>query len=126
RYEKIMEHFKVQFLPDGREVVIHAGATLLEAAGQAGIILTSPCGGKGTCGKCRVRIEPEGREVLACQTTVHKPLTVTVPESSRHLRQQILEHGISRQMSFEPTIRKVYLEALPASVEAIARQAAKA
>jgi uncharacterized 2Fe-2S/4Fe-4S cluster protein (DUF4445 family) len=117
-----MEHFRVQFLPEGREVLIHAGATLLEAAGQAGIVLTSPCGGRGTCGKCRVRVEPGGREVLACQTAVREDLTVIVPQASRHLHQQVLEHGILRQMHIEPEVRKVYIEEAAGPAEALARR----
>lgn len=104
-----MEHFRVKFLPDDKEILIHRGATLLEAAGQAGIILNTPCGGKGTCGKCRVRIEPTGDEVPACQYPVESDIIVFVPEASRYFRQQILEHGITRQMHVEPTVRKVRL-----------------
>ena len=74
-----IEHFRVVFRPDGREVSIHQGATLLEAAGQAGIALTSPCGGRGTCRKCKVTLEPSGRDVLACQFTVQRDLTVRIP-----------------------------------------------
>ncbi len=76
-----MEHYDVRFLPDGRTERIHAGATLFEAAGQADIILVSPCGGRGTCKKCRVRLEPSGQEVLACQYRIHESVTVTIPST---------------------------------------------
>jgi len=36
------------------------GQNLLEAMTGAGVYISAPCGGKGTCGKCRVRIT-EGR-----------------------------------------------------------------
>ncbi|MHC4572316.1 MAG: 2Fe-2S iron-sulfur cluster-binding protein [Planctomycetota bacterium] len=78
-----MKHFKVTFEPDGRQISIHAGATLVEAAGQAGIILNSTCGGKGTCGKCAVNLEPRFQQVLACQYRIQTDLTVTIPISSR-------------------------------------------
>ena len=45
----------VTFLPAGRTVYVLAGTRLIEAAAEAGIILDSPCGGEGVCGKCRVR-----------------------------------------------------------------------
>lgn len=32
------------------------GETILETLGEWGIALPSPCGGRGTCGKCRVRL----------------------------------------------------------------------
>ncbi|MHC4525957.1 MAG: 2Fe-2S iron-sulfur cluster-binding protein, partial [Planctomycetota bacterium] len=53
-----MKHYQVQFKPDGLAAKIHEGATLLEAAGQVGIILSTPCGNAGRCGKCKVRLLP--------------------------------------------------------------------
>ncbi len=90
----------VAFLPAGRTVYVLEGTRLIEAAAEAGIILDSPCGGEGICGKCRVRLENPSLEPrraekifflpdeirlgfrLACQTEVRQPLTVFVPETS--------------------------------------------
>jgi len=99
-----MKHFKITFEPDGVQITIHAGATLLEAAGQAGIILNTACGGRGTCRKCLVKIQPEAREVLACQYRIQSNLTVSIPSESRYFRQQILEHGIDVKIEPENTI----------------------
>jgi uncharacterized 2Fe-2S/4Fe-4S cluster protein (DUF4445 family) len=95
-----MKHFNITFEPEGRRISIHEGATLLEAAGQAGIILDAVCGAKGTCGKCLVVIEPSKQEVLACQYTIHTDLTVTIPTQSRFYEPKILEHGIDVQARF--------------------------
>ncbi len=103
-----MKHFNVTFKPDDKEISIHAGATLLEAAGQADIILNSVCGGKGTCKKCLVEIEPNGKQVLACQHRIQSDLTVTIPASSRFFEQKILEHGIDTHLSVRPTIHEKY------------------
>jgi len=92
-----MRHFKVTFEPDGRQISIHAGATIAEAAGQAGIILNSTCGGKGICKKCAVILQPSDRQVLACQYRIRNDLTVTIPPASRLFEQKILEHGIDIQ-----------------------------
>lgn len=89
-----MKHFNVTFKPDGRQISIHGGATLLEAAGQAGIILNSVCGGKGTCKKCLVNLEPDNNQVLACQYRIESDLTVSIPTTSRFFEQKILDHGI--------------------------------
>ena len=89
-----MKHFNITFEPDGRQISIHAGATLLEAAEQAGIILNTTCGGKGICEKCVVNIEPGAEEVLACQYRIQSDLTVTIPASSRFFEQKILTDGI--------------------------------
>jgi uncharacterized 2Fe-2S/4Fe-4S cluster protein (DUF4445 family) len=92
-----MRHFNVTFEPDGRQISIHAGATLADAAGQAGIILNSVCGGKGICKKCAVILQPSGCEVLACQHRIQSNLTVTIPTASRLFEQKILERGIDIQ-----------------------------
>ncbi len=99
-----MKHFNVTFRPDGRQISIHAGATLLEAAGQAGIILNSVCGGKGTCKKCLLSLEPDNDQVLACQHRIDSDLTVTIPTTSRFFEQKILAHGIDvrTRISIEP------------------------
>ena len=90
----------VKFEPQGKTVFVLKGANVVEAAANAGIMLDMPCGGQGTCGKCRVRIlenacEPTDVERnllspedladgvrLACQTCVCGPTTIEVPETS--------------------------------------------
>ena len=42
--------------PDGREVVVPLGFTILEASRFAGIPHASVCGGRGRCSTCRVRV----------------------------------------------------------------------
>lgn len=97
---------KVTFQPSGRSVFVLPGTILLEAAGRAGIILQTPCGGKGTCGKCRVLIG--GKPVLACQARVTEALTVDVPETSMfEARQQILTADSGTQAEVAPFVRVV-------------------
>ena len=48
---------RVVFQPSGRQGRIADGTTLLEAARRLGVDLDSICGGRQTCGKCRVRVE---------------------------------------------------------------------
>ncbi len=97
-----MKHFTISFEPDGKQIFIHASATLLEAAGQAGIILNTACGGRGTCKKCLVYLEPDHRQVLACQHRIQSDLKVSIPVESRYFEQQILEHGIEAKI--EPSL----------------------
>ncbi len=105
---RLMRHFKITFQPDSKRISIHEGATLLEAAHQGAIILNTVCGGKGSCRKCTLRLEPSGKEVLACQYKIDSDLTVTVPQSSRFFEQKILEHGIDAKSKFQPDIYKNY------------------
>jgi uncharacterized 2Fe-2S/4Fe-4S cluster protein (DUF4445 family) len=97
-----MKHFTITFEPEGEQVSIHTGATIVEAAGQAGIIINTPCGGRGICKKCLVYLEPEHREVLACQYRIQSNLLVSIPSQSRYFEQQILEHGIEAET--EPSL----------------------
>jgi uncharacterized 2Fe-2S/4Fe-4S cluster protein (DUF4445 family) len=72
-----------------RELAVPSGVSILEAAKKAGIALDAPCGGNGTCGKCRVRIiagteeQPEsaGQEPAAPGRVHASP----GPQSSRHI-----------------------------------------
>src|SRR5512145_311164 len=85
----------VCFGPSGLKVEVAQGTTLLDAAHQVGLYLSSVCGGDGYCGKCKVTVdegqfhvqpttlltadEVRDHTVLACQTQVVSDMTVTVP-----------------------------------------------
>ena len=74
------------------------GSTLLPVLSSAGLFLPSACGGKGTCGQCKVKATEGGgamlpteathinkREArehvrLACQLRIREPMTLQVPE----------------------------------------------
>ena len=57
---------------EGRDEQIPAetGERLLSVLQRAGLpVVEAPCGGKGTCGKCRVRISGREEEICsACRT----------------------------------------------------------
>ena len=74
-----MDQFRVTFLPQNQTVTVPAGTTLLQAQIDAGLRPDAPCAGRGTCGKCLVILD--GQEVLACQTAVHRDLTVHTPKT---------------------------------------------
>jgi len=115
---------RVTFLPEGRSVSVLAGSVLIEAAARAGIVLDTPCGGRGTCGKCRVQIAdgaPDPREAdrrhlsaqeladgfrLACQTRVTRDMRVSVPVASRFFEASILTDGRGAAVETHPTVSK--------------------
>jgi uncharacterized 2Fe-2S/4Fe-4S cluster protein (DUF4445 family) len=128
------EEFPVTFQPGDKKVYVLSGSRLPEAATAAGLVLDAPCGGEGTCGKCRVvvcqgAIPPTGEECglltdeelragcrLACQTTVRGPMSVLVPGSSMVERPyQILVHSETAATAEggAPLVRKRYLELAP-------------
>lgn len=44
----------ITFLPSGKRVEVKTGTTILSAAQDIGEGIRSLCGGKGSCGKCKV------------------------------------------------------------------------
>ena len=78
------------FLPGNVSISVRSGTTLLQAMIAAGLSPDAPCGGKGTCGKCRVLVG--GETVLACKTIADRDMTVTIPEGEDL---KILTVGIS-------------------------------
>jgi uncharacterized 2Fe-2S/4Fe-4S cluster protein (DUF4445 family) len=96
----------VRFEPERRTMVAELGQTLLDAAFAAGIPLSSACGGRGICQRCRVVVHgavdtdrPDAYlgpdEVLACLARVAGDVTVEVPATSRMEEEQILT-GLER------------------------------
>lgn len=59
-----------------RERDFPGGTRLFDALLTLGEDPGGACGGKGTCGKCLVRLEGDGRPVLACKTRIIRDLTV--------------------------------------------------
>ena len=126
---------KVVFEPDGREVFVPAGTLLSKAAAAAGQAVEMPCGGLGTCGKCKVQVsgvldEPDStqrrslskQEIasgfrLACHTRIIGELRVAIPETSRSMVQKILSHGVLRECEILSDTTKVYCELVPPSLE---------
>jgi len=83
---------------DEKTIDAPVGSKLLAALADVNLFVASACGGKGTCGQCRVKIFEGGgillptetsfitkREAadfdrLSCQVTVKQPLRIAVPE----------------------------------------------
>lgn len=56
------------------------GENLLAVLRREGVSVAAPCGGRGNCGKCTVRVN--GTEQRACRTCVSGEVTVEVPSLS--------------------------------------------
>ncbi len=85
-------------LTSGKTIETADGISILEALNRAGVFLTSSCGGKGTCGKCRVQIrsgsaerkstirlspeEVENGMAIACQTFPQTDIEIDIPKES--------------------------------------------
>ena len=117
-------------------VTVEKGTNLLEAAALAGVAVEGNCGGKGTCGKCKVRLlqkspaTPTGVErkllseeelaggwALACQRVAETDMDVEVPEQSDAFRRKILLSEDDREIAVEPAVNKIELTLVPPTVE---------
>ena len=68
----------IVIMPENLKIQAQEGKTILEIAQDFDLDIDGSCGGKGTCGKCRVNID-EGnglQEVLACQFRLQRDLTI--------------------------------------------------
>ena len=124
------KQFRVVFQPQGRAVYVLPATKVLEAAGRAGLTIQTPCGGSGTCGKCRIRLTAgQGRPTdaerqafsdeqldagwrLACQSAICGDATVQIPDTSRlaDVHQILAEAQAGAAPDVQPTVRKVYVE----------------
>lgn len=131
------QEIPVVFQPQGKRVFVLPGTNLLEAATRAGLTLTAPCGGRGTCGKCRIRIVqgaehleppapgPLGPEELAaglrlaCVTRVTAPLVVDIPATT--LADGVFQAlGSDTETTFaveDAPVRKTFVEVPTPSLE---------
>lgn len=89
--------YSIFVLPLGRMVQAKAGETLLSCLRREGLAPDAPCGGNGTCGKCKVLIDAE--EVLACRHVVEGPLTVTLPLQEAPVLSKGEDAPISREIT---------------------------
>ena len=112
---------RATFQPSGRGVYVLPGTLVVEAAARAGITLQTPCGGNGTCGKCRVRFTTSAPAVdsssadalsatdleagirLGCKATIESDCTIEIPNDSTYGSSQVLtEHAAGEAIVPEP------------------------
>ncbi|UCG78382.1 MAG: DUF4445 domain-containing protein [Nitrospirota bacterium] len=143
--------YKVNFQPSGSRGEIEENKTLLEAAQGLGVDLESICGGKGTCGKCKVRVEEgyfekdamdsrmshlselsevekkfikseEGPQMrLACAATVHGDVKLFVPEKSRAGKQIVRKAAKDITIPIDPSVRKYFIEMEPPTLHDLSK-----
>lgn len=116
----------VKFVPQNKIIEVETGTNLLKAADTAGLYVEGDCAGKGTCGKCRVKMieggsgEPTPAEnkllssseletgwILACQRNIIQNCIVEVPlQKDAHTRKTTLAGGIEI-LEAEPLVKKI-------------------
>ena len=133
-----MSH-QVEFQPVGRRGSCPSRQSLLEAAHGLGVHLISLCGGKGTCGRCKVQLL-EGRlspltatekerltpkEVqagyrLACCAYPLSDVKLAVPPESLSTPQRTQVEGLAVSVPVDPSIGYYELRMSPPSLEDMA------
>ena len=130
---KLVETGDVQLLVnDDREIDVSAGSKLLVALANSGLYLPAGCGGKGTCGQCRVKVLDGGGPLLpteesmvsrneaaqhvrlACQVSVREDIRVQIPEEVFGVRKW--ECKVRSTKGLSTFIKEICLE-LPAGEE---------
>jgi len=122
----IAPKLEVTYLPFERTTRVPAGTTVFSAAHWIGLPIDSTCGGRGTRGKCKVRIvhglteaeTADHRQLrpeeiadgwrLSCQARIHEDMTCEVPQLLRVPKAATM--GLGRLVILDPNVRKVYLE----------------
>lgn len=116
-----------------RVLTASEGSNLLQLLREHGVSPISPCGGGGTCGKCRVRIlkgTPDGPDEaersllgahavaagyrLACHVRIRGELTVQVDREEKH---QIITSAEIGHLEPDPALRKQFVQVLPPSLK---------
>ena len=84
---------RITVMPQKRNIEVVSGENLRQILLREGLAADAPCGGNGSCGKCKVLID--GCEALACRTTVDRDMTVTLPkvENARILTEGVAGTG---------------------------------
>ena len=123
------KHCRVTVQPQGRMLSVLPGTTVIEAVASIGITIDTPCGGAGTCGKCRFQVmqgacppsasdhkvfsndEIQDGWRLACQAHVQEDITIHIPPSSLFAdRHQILASSeTGEKIEVAPAIRKQFV-----------------
>jgi len=120
---------RVTFLPKETTTRVPPGTTLFHAAAWIGQPVESTCGGRGTCGKCKVRvvdglfpITPADQHHLttedlaagwrlSCQAEVHAEAIAEVPRLLGTPKTAMF--GVGRQVVLDPNVHKVHLRLPP-------------
>jgi len=115
-------------LNDSKNVEAASGKSLLSTMADANIFLPSACGGKGSCGQCRVEVNEGGGEILpteavhfsrkevkqgwrlACQVKVKDNMKIHVPESVLDIKEYECEVISNKNVA---TFIKEFIVALP-------------
>ena len=113
---------------DSKDINVDAGKSLLSSLSDSGVFLSSACGGKGSCGQCRLQVFEGGGEILptekvhftrkemkdhwrlGCQVKVKDDMKIGVSESVLDVKEWECEVISNKNVA---TFIKEFIVALP-------------
>ncbi|MEM2979170.1 MAG: 2Fe-2S iron-sulfur cluster-binding protein, partial [Methanomassiliicoccales archaeon] len=130
-----MEMIRVRFEPTGKIVEVDKpGESLFEIAMRAGVPIESVCGGRGSCGRCRVVVTTKDAPIsqedakfiskndlmrgvrLACKLIVEDDLVIDIPEEYEKKEQIILVKSFAH-VETDPTVKKITIQVPPPTID---------
>jgi len=133
---------KVTLLPDKKNIRVNEGTTILEVLGKVGINIDTSCGGKGTCGKCKVLVRENIADAspleekflspeeikkgfrLACQTKLYKNSVVEISNEIRLDFKKVFSSNLKGEVNhlddnfaLDSKVKKVFLDLGKPSLE---------
>lgn len=106
-----MKKYSVTVYPLEKTQSFDENTLLLDALTDMGVMVKTPCGGKGVCGKCRVKVKGElsalteqerrhavNNERLACQAKIVGDVHVFVEDSVT--RREVVYHPVDREARY--------------------------
>ena len=118
--------YEIRFLPSETVTRAPEATTIFNAANWAGLAIDSTCGGRGTCGKCKVRVMQGSAPVreadrkfispseleqgwrLSCRAVLHSDCVVDIPRLMGNPKAALLGYG--HHVILNPNVAKIYLE----------------
>jgi uncharacterized 2Fe-2S/4Fe-4S cluster protein (DUF4445 family) len=126
----------------GKNIPSNTGESILESLKKSGIFLTSSCGGKGTCGKCKVVVQSGAVEstsqmklsqdeintgyALACKTYPSEDILIDIPKESMLIVEGQIATGKSKDLQalmqssgaeVDPIASRILLELPPPTID---------
>lgn len=106
-----------------KEIVVDGGINLLTALNDNGFDVSNSCGGKGSCGYCKVQVPDGGGQILpteeiwmsrqeklnnmrlACQVKIKNDITIEIPDFLTVVHQMVLSKNFDANKKWLVKIR---------------------
>lgn len=116
--------------PLGKKIASDPSKPLRDLLGEHGVHVESICGGRGTCGKCRVSVRTDSAAItevtsaelkklkphelssglrLSCQIRIDGDAVISIPFETQMGKQRILVDGVQKPLTVDPLLRRLVI-----------------